>query len=94
MANSRRDGAAVEAIARAMHKGWPARIIGKAAPGWAEVLLVALRLDPPGRAAVAAALMDEPTLAMALQKIGASPEGDASVLAKRIMDAMSRMETV
>jgi len=92
--SSSRDGAAVEAIARAMHKGWPARMIGKAAPGWAEVLLVALRLDPPGRAAVAAALMDEPTLAMALQKVGASLEGDATTLARRVMDAMARMETV
>ena len=62
MTGSSREAAAVEAIARAMHKGWPARMIGKAAPGWAEVLLVALCLDPGG-AAVAGALRDEPTLA-------------------------------
>lgn len=41
MADSNRDEAAVEAIARAMVKGWPARIVDKAAPGWAQVLLVA-----------------------------------------------------
>ena len=93
MASSSREEAAVEAIARAIHKGWPARMIGKAAPGWAEVLLVALRLDPPGRAAVAAALIDETTLALALGKVGASVEGDSKALAKRVLNAMAGMET-
>jgi len=93
MASSSRDEAAVEAIARAMHKGWPARMVGKAAPGWAEVLLVALRLDPPGRAAVAGALLDEPTLAMALEKAGATGDGGTNALARRVLDAMAGMET-
>jgi hypothetical protein len=53
------DEAAAAALARAMYKAWPARMAGKAAPGWADVLLVALRADPEGRRAVVAALVDE-----------------------------------
>jgi hypothetical protein len=32
----KREEEAVAAIARAMVKGWPARMVGKAAPGWAR----------------------------------------------------------
>ena len=53
-----RDKAASEALARAMYKAWPARLVAKAAPGWADVLLVVLRADPEGRAAIVAALED------------------------------------
>jgi hypothetical protein len=56
---NQRDEAAAAALARAMYKAWPARMIAKAAPGWANVLLVALRADPEGRAAIVAALSDE-----------------------------------
>jgi hypothetical protein len=35
-------------------------MIAKAAPGWANTLLVALRADPEGRDALVAALVDEP----------------------------------
>jgi hypothetical protein len=54
-----RDEAAAAALARAMYKAWPVRMVAKAAPGWADVLLVALRQDPEGRDAVVAALLDE-----------------------------------
>jgi hypothetical protein len=54
-----RDKAAAEALARAAYKAWPARIVAKAAPGWANVLLVALRADPEGRKAVVAALSED-----------------------------------
>jgi hypothetical protein len=60
MTSSERHEAAVAALARAMHKAWPARMIAKAAPGWANTLLVALRADPEGRDALVAALVDEP----------------------------------
>jgi hypothetical protein len=56
---SERDQAAVDAITRAVYRAWPARIIAKTAPGWAEVILVALRQDPAGRDAVIAALRDD-----------------------------------
>jgi hypothetical protein len=59
MTTSERDEAAVAALARAMYKAWPARMIAKAAPGWANVMLVALRADPEGRDAVVAALLDD-----------------------------------
>jgi hypothetical protein len=50
------DQAAIDAISRAVYKAWPARIVAKAAPGWARVILVALRQDPGGCDAVIAAL--------------------------------------
>jgi hypothetical protein len=56
--DSVRDQAAVEAITRAVYRAWLARIVAKAAPGWATVLLVALRQDPEGREAVMAARDD------------------------------------
>jgi hypothetical protein len=59
MTPSERDDAAVAALSRAMYKAWPARMVAKAAPGWANVLLVALRMDPEDRDAVVAALLDE-----------------------------------
>jgi hypothetical protein len=59
MTPTERDAAAAAALARAMYKAWPARLVAKAAPGWADVLLVALRADPEGRAAIVAALRDE-----------------------------------
>jgi hypothetical protein len=59
MTLSEREEAASAALARAMYKAWPARIVAKAAPGWANVLLVALRADPEGRDAVVAALLEE-----------------------------------
>jgi hypothetical protein len=59
MTLSEREEAAAAALARAMYKAWPARMVAKAAPGWANVLLVALRADPEGRDAVVAALLDD-----------------------------------
>ena len=59
MITSERDEAAAAALARAMTKAWPARMVAKAAPGWANVLLVTLRTDPDGRDAVVAALLDD-----------------------------------
>jgi hypothetical protein len=59
MTTTERDEAAAAALARAMYKAWPARMMAKAAPGWANVLLVALRADPEGRQAVVAALLQE-----------------------------------
>lgn len=59
MNTSERDEAAAAALARAMYKAWPARMVARAAPGWANVLLVALRADPEGRDAVVAALVDD-----------------------------------
>ena len=59
MTLSDREEAAAAALARAMYKAWPARMVAKAAPGWANVLLVALRADPEGRDAVVAALLDD-----------------------------------
>jgi hypothetical protein len=59
MTTTERDEAAAAALARAMYKAWPARMMAKAAPGWANVLLVALRADPEGRQAVVAALVHE-----------------------------------
>ena len=58
MAPTQRDEAAAAALARAMVKAWPARMMAKAAPGWANTVLVALRTDPEGRDAVVAALLD------------------------------------
>jgi hypothetical protein len=85
VADPKRDEAAVEAIARAMVKGWPARMVGKAAPGWARVLLVALRMDPPGRDAVIAALLDAPTFARALERAGLPDEPDLSAIADKVL---------
>jgi hypothetical protein len=59
MMDSERDRAAVEAITRAVYRAWPARIVAKAAPGWATALLVALRQNPEDRDAVIAALRDD-----------------------------------
>jgi hypothetical protein len=56
----------VAALSRAMYKAWPARMVAKAAPGWANVLLVALRADPEGRDAVVAALLDDAEAPMRL----------------------------
>jgi hypothetical protein len=84
-----REEEAVAAIARAMVKGWPARMVGKAAPGWAQVLLVALRLDPPGRDAVAAALLDEPTLAAALGRAGLPGGADAGAVARHVLATLA-----
>lgn len=53
-----RDQAAVVALASAMRRGWPARMIDRAAEGWARLLIVALRADPDGRRAVVEALRD------------------------------------
>lgn len=76
MADTDRDEAALAALARAFHRGWPARMVDKAAPGWSQLMLVALRSDPHGGAQeVAAALLDEEALAAALDAVGV--EGDA-----------------
>lgn len=53
------DEAAIAALAEAMRKTWPARAMVRFAPGFARTLLIALRTDPEGRAAVAAALLEE-----------------------------------
>jgi len=76
MADTDRDEAALAALARAFHRGWPARMVDKAAPGWSQLMLVALRSDPQGGAQeVAAALLHEEALAAAL--VAAGVEGDA-----------------
>jgi hypothetical protein len=82
--------AAVEALARAMHRAWPARSMDTSAPGWSTLFLTALRQDPAGPAAIVAALLDEATLARALETAGAV-EGEgtqASDLARAILGAL------
>lgn len=75
MGETDRDEAALAALARAFRRGWPARMVDKAAPGWSQLMLVALRSDPQGGAReVAAALLDEAALAAALGAAGV--EGD------------------
>jgi hypothetical protein len=52
-------------------------MIEKAAPGWSELMLVALRTDPAGGArAVGAALLDEEALAEALRRAGVADDED------------------
>jgi hypothetical protein len=65
MTRAERDDVAAAALARAMHRAWPARAMVKFAEGWSKLLLVALRSDPEGRAAVVTALLDEPSPAPA-----------------------------
>jgi hypothetical protein len=82
---------ALAALARAFRRGWPARMIEKAAPGWAELLLASLRTDPSGRDAVAAALLDEETLAGVLATPGLlpAPVDDPRALARTIIEALA-----
>ena len=65
MTRAEGDEAAAAALGRAMHRAWPARAMVKFAEGWSKLLLVALRSDPEGRAAVVEALLDEPAPAPA-----------------------------
>jgi len=90
MTDPERDAAAAAAIARAIHRAWPARTIVKFAAGWAQLLLVALRGDPHGRAAVAVALLDEETLARALANPGVlrAPAEDVHAVARGILAAL------
>jgi hypothetical protein len=90
MTNDTQDEAAAEALARAIRKGWPARGIEKGATGWSRLVLVALRTDPYGLAAVVAALLDEGTLARALATPGLleHPVDDAAGLARDILSAL------
>ncbi|MDP9270924.1 MAG: hypothetical protein M3P14_08150 [Chloroflexota bacterium] len=89
MRDPKREQEAVAAIARAMVKGWPARMVGKAAPGWAQVLLVALRMDPRGRDAVVAALLDEPPLAAALERARLPQGRDAAAVARHVLATLA-----
>jgi tRNA U34 5-methylaminomethyl-2-thiouridine-forming methyltransferase MnmC len=91
MTNSDRDAAAVAAIARAIHRAWPARTMVKFAAGWSQLFLVALRADPQGRGAIAAARRDEETLAQALAAPGVlePPVDNAHRLAREILAALS-----
>jgi len=90
MTDNKRDEAAVSALARAMHRAWPARAIDRSAGGSSKLLLVALRADPEGRAAVVAALLDEEALAQALETAGAlqGPIDDVRGLARDVLDAL------
>lgn len=92
MTDSAGDAAALAAMARAFRKGWPARMVERAAPGWAELFLVALRGDPEGRHAVAAALLDEATLIRALREAGlqTDPATDPAAAARALLDALAR----
>lgn len=91
MAETNRDEAALAALARAFHRGWPARMIEKAAPGWSQLMLVALRSDPQGGARdVAVALLDEAALAAALGAAGV--EGDEEAhrhMARAVLDELA-----
>lgn len=60
MTRAEREDAAAVALARAIHRAWPAKALIRFGEGWSKLLLVALRSDPEGRAAVVAALLDEP----------------------------------
>jgi hypothetical protein len=95
-----REKAATTAIAAAIRRAWPARSMEKFAAGWSNLFLVALRADPAGRTAVAAALLDEETLADALDRAlaGADSAGfvdgrvhDVHVLAREILATLKRM---
>ena len=90
MTDAERDKVAVAALARAMRKAWPARAIERSAAGWSTLLLVALRADPKGRAAVVAALLDEEALAQALETAGVleGPIDDVRGLARDVLDAL------
>jgi hypothetical protein len=90
MTNDNQDEAAAEALARAIRKGWPARGIEKGATGWSRLVLVALRTDPDGLAAVVAALLDGERLARALATPGLleHPVEDAEGLARDILAAL------
>jgi hypothetical protein len=79
--------AAAAALARAIRRAWPARAIEKAATGWSTLVLVALRSDREGRAAVVKALLDEETLARAIDATGVldGSEQDAKSLAREIL---------
>jgi hypothetical protein len=100
MTDPNREKAATAAIASAIHRAWPARSMEKFAPGWSNLFLVALREDPVGRAAVAAALLDEETLAEALDRALAGVDSagfadgrvhDVHVLAREILATLERM---
>jgi len=88
MADTDRDVAALAALARAFHRGWPARMVDKAAPGWSQLMLVALRSDPEGGAQeVAAALLDEEALAAALAAAGVAGDAEAHRrIARAVLD--------
>lgn len=92
MTDTTRDDAAVAAIARAIHRAWPARSVERFAAGWSSLFLVALRSDPAGRAAVVAALLDEETLVRALEAPGVlkATVEDAHGLARDILAALAR----
>ena len=91
MTSIKGDEAAVAALARAIRRAWPARAIERFAAGWSSLFLVALRADPEGRAAVAAALLDEATLARALDRAGVfeGPGKDVHGLARDILAALA-----
>jgi hypothetical protein len=90
MTDSARDEAAVAAIARAIRRAWPTRMVEKFAPGWSAMFLVALRTDPEVRDAVVAALLDEETLARALEQAGAVDRQprDAGTLARQVLGVL------
>jgi len=89
MTDRQHDPAALAALARAFRRGWPARMVDKAAPGWAELLLAALRAEPDAPASVAAALLDEAALTRAIAAAGISePEAVArAIIAELAGDA-------
>jgi peptidoglycan/LPS O-acetylase OafA/YrhL len=95
MVDTDRDEAALAALARAFHRGWPARMVDKAAPGWAQLMLVALRSDPQGGAQeVAAALLDEGALAAALGAAGVAGDEEAHRrVARAVLDNLGRGTT-
>jgi hypothetical protein len=51
--------------------------------------MVALRLDPRGRGTVAAAPLDEPTLAAALERAGLPGAGDAGAVARHVLGTLA-----
>ena len=87
---TKHDEPAVAAVARAIRRAWPARSLDKAASGWASVVLVALRADPDGGAAVVAALLDEETLARALETSGAL-NGSVAVVHRLSRDILTAL---
>lgn len=74
---------------RCIGRGPRGRSIGPPG-GSSTLLLVALRADPEGRAAVVAALLDEEALAQALETAGAlqGPIDDVRALARDVLDAL------
>ena len=90
MPDIERDAAAEAALARAIHRAWPARTMGKFAAGWSRVFLIALRGDPDGRAAIAAALLDEAILARALDRahVFERTDGNVEALAREVLSAL------